>query len=75
MAIKIIKIDIVFKNIFGSEKNPKILISFLNETLKPKYLITSVEMKKFTPSSYCQRLSLNMCSDLSRWSNTNITIW
>ncbi|MGL5749622.1 MAG: PD-(D/E)XK nuclease family transposase, partial [Paraclostridium sp.] len=37
--------DFVFKNIFGSEKNPEILISFLNATLKPKYLITAVEMK------------------------------
>lgn len=66
------KMDFVFKNIFGSEKNPKILISFLNATLKPKYLITSVEMKKFTPSSYRQRLSLHMRSDLSRCSNTDI---
>ena len=39
------KMDFVFKNIFGSEKNPKILISFLNATLKPKYLITAVEIK------------------------------
>ena len=39
------KMDFVFKNIFGSEKNPRILISFLNATLKPKYLITAVEMK------------------------------
>ena len=39
------KMDFVFKNIFGSEKNPKILISFLNATLKPKDLITSVEIK------------------------------
>ena len=39
------KMDFVFKNIFGSEKNPKILISFLNATLKPKYLITSAEVK------------------------------
>lgn len=39
------KMDFVFKNIFGSEKNPKILISFLNATLKPKHLITSVEIK------------------------------
>ena len=37
--------DFVFKNIFGSEKNPNILISFLNATLKPKDLITSVEIK------------------------------
>ena len=39
------KMDFVFKNIFGTEKNSKILISFLNETLKPKYLITAVEIK------------------------------
>ena len=39
------KVDFVFKNIFGSEKNPEILISFLNATLKPKDLITAVEMK------------------------------
>ena len=51
------KMDFVFKNIFGSEKNPKILISFLNATLKPKYLITAVEFKKFTTSSYRQRYS------------------
>ena len=39
------KMDFVFKNIFGSEKNSKILISFLNATIKPKDLITSVEIK------------------------------
>lgn len=39
------KMDFVFKNIFGNEKNSKILISFLNATLKPKDLITSVEIK------------------------------
>ena len=39
------KVDFVFKNIFGSPNHPKILISFLNATLKPKYLITAVEIK------------------------------
>ena len=39
------KMDFVFKNIFGSEKHPNILISFLNATLKPKDLITAVEIK------------------------------
>ncbi|MCY6354174.1 PD-(D/E)XK nuclease family transposase [Clostridium sp. ZS2-4] len=39
------KIDFVFKNIFGSDKHPKILISFLNATLKPKYQITKVKIK------------------------------
>lgn len=39
------KVDFVFKNIFGSEKNPQILISFLNATLKPIKKITKVEIK------------------------------
>ena len=46
------KMDFVFKNIFGSEKNPKILISFLNATLKPKDLITSVEIKNTDINPY-----------------------
>ena len=38
-------VDFVFKNIFGSDKNPEILISFLNAILKPKDKITAVEIK------------------------------
>jgi predicted transposase/invertase (TIGR01784 family) len=39
------KVDFVFKNIFGSEKHPEILISFLNAILKPTKLITKVQIK------------------------------
>lgn len=39
------KIDFVFKQIFGSTKHPRILISFLNATLKPVFPIVSVEIK------------------------------
>ncbi|MBB6714805.1 Rpn family recombination-promoting nuclease/putative transposase [Clostridium gasigenes] len=39
------KVDFVFKNIFGTEKDPKRLISFLNATLKPKKKIVSVMIK------------------------------
>ena len=39
------KVDFVFKNIFGSPKHPRILISFLNATLKPVNKITQVEIK------------------------------
>ena len=39
------KVDFVFKNIFGSPKHPRVLISFLNATLKPANPITSVEIK------------------------------
>ncbi len=36
------KVDFIFKLIFGNEKHPKILISFLNAVIKPKNKITSV---------------------------------
>jgi predicted transposase/invertase (TIGR01784 family) len=39
------KVDYVFKNIFGNEKHPNILISFLNACIKPKDLITKVNIK------------------------------
>ena len=39
------KVDFVFKNIFGSEKHPEILISFLNAILRPVAPIVSVEIK------------------------------
>lgn len=39
------KIDFVFKKIFGSDKHPQVLISFLNAVLKPKKEITKVEIK------------------------------
>lgn len=39
------KVDFVFKNIFGSPKHPKVLISFLNAVLKPLNKITSVELQ------------------------------
>ena len=38
--------DFVFKNIFGSEKHPEILISFLNAILKPVKKIVSVKINK-----------------------------
>lgn len=40
------KVDFVFKNIFGSEKHPEILISFLNAILKPVKKIVSVKINK-----------------------------
>lgn len=39
------KVDYVFKNIFGSEKHPKILISFLNACIKPIDPIVEVKLK------------------------------
>lgn len=40
------KVDFIFKKIFGSEKHPRVLISFLNATLKPEDPITQVEIKE-----------------------------
>ena len=39
------KTDFIFKLIFGNEKRPNILISFLNAVIKPVNKITSVEIK------------------------------
>lgn len=39
------KVDFVFKRIFGNEKRPEILISFLNAVMKPKNPITKVKIK------------------------------
>lgn len=39
------KMDFIFKNIFGAEKNKKILISFLNSVLKNPSPIKTVEIK------------------------------
>lgn len=38
------KVDFVFKRIFGNEKHPDILISFLNAVMKPKDPIESVQI-------------------------------
>ena len=42
------KMDFVFKRIFGNEKHPNVLISFLNAVLNPIDLIESVELKDTT---------------------------
>ena len=39
------KVDFVFKRIFGSEKHPNILISFLNAVINPVEPIVSVDLK------------------------------
>lgn len=39
------KMDFIFKQIFGNEKHPNILISFLNAILEPSKEIVSVELK------------------------------
>ena len=39
------KTDFIFKLIFGNEKHPKILISFLNSVIKPTNKIVSVKIK------------------------------
>ena len=42
------KMDFVFKRIFGNEKHPNVLISFLNAVLNPIDPIQSVELKDTT---------------------------
>ena len=45
MERRLLNPNFVFKKIFGSEKHPGVLISFLNAVLKPKNNITDVEIK------------------------------
>ncbi|MGL4736089.1 MAG: PD-(D/E)XK nuclease family transposase, partial [Cellulosilyticaceae bacterium] len=40
------KVDFIFKKIFGSEQHPRVLISFLNATMKPEDPITQVQIKE-----------------------------
>ncbi|MGL4987869.1 MAG: PD-(D/E)XK nuclease family transposase [Cetobacterium sp.] len=44
------KVDYIFKNLFGSEKHPRILISFLNACIKPESPIVSVRIKNREPT-------------------------
>ena len=53
------KIDFVFKKIFGSEKHPGVLISFLNAVLKPKNNITDVEIKNTDIKSEYQSFTVS----------------
>ncbi len=39
------KMGFIFKLIFGNEKKPQILISFLNAVLKPKHPIIGVKLR------------------------------
>ena len=39
------KVDFIFKKIFGNEKHPKILISFLNSVIQPENKIVAVRLK------------------------------
>lgn len=47
------KIDFIFKQIFGNENHPSILISFLNSILEPRNKVTSVTIKdRFLEKEY-----------------------
>ncbi len=73
------KVDFVFKNIFGSEKNPQILISFLNATLKPVEKISKVEIKgvdiekHFIEDKY-SRLDIKAITDKNEIINVEIQL-
>ena len=67
------KMDFVFKNIFGSEKHPNILISFLNATLKPKDLITAVEIKNTDLNKGYIETSMNDVDDAKTTLSTLIS--
>ena len=73
------KIDFVFKKIFGSEKHPGVLISFLNAVLKPKNNITDVEIKNTDiDKSYiedkCSRLDVKAVTSKNEIINIEIQL-
>lgn len=51
------KVDFIFKKIFGSEKHPNILISFLNTVMKPVNKIVSVAINNLLEDKF-SRLDL-----------------
>lgn len=71
------KMDFIFKNIFGSENNKEILISFLNATLKSKDKIKSVfikngDIKKEHLSDKFSRLDIKAITDKNEHVNIEI---
>ena len=62
------KIDYIFKNIFGSEKHPRILISFFNACIKSINLIVSVTLKN---TEIPKKLSEDSFSGLAILAKTN----
>lgn len=73
------KVDFVFKRIFGNEKHPEILISFLNAVIKPKSLIKSVEIrntdidKEYLSDKY-SRLDIKALTDKGEYVNIEIQV-
>ncbi|WP_270839493.1 Rpn family recombination-promoting nuclease/putative transposase [Peptacetobacter hiranonis] len=73
------KVDFVFKRIFGNEKHPEILISFLNAVIKPKNLIKSVEIrntdidKEYLSDKY-SRLDIKALTDKGEYVNIEIQV-
>lgn len=73
------KVDFVFKRIFGNEKHPEILISFLNAVIKPKNLIKSVEIrntdidKEYLSDKY-SRLAIKALTDKGEYVNIEIQV-
>ena len=71
------KMDFIFKNIFGSENNKEILISFLNATLKSKDKIKSVfikngDIEKEHLSDKFSRLDIKAITDKNEHVNIEI---
>ena len=71
------KMDFIFKNIFGSENNKEILISFLNATLKSKDKIKSVfikngDIEKEHLSDKFSRLDIKAITDKNEYVNIEI---
>lgn len=73
------KVDFVFKKIFGNEKHPEILISFLNAVIKPQSLIKSVQIrntdidKEYLSDKY-SKLDIKALTDKGEYVNIEIQV-
>ncbi len=73
------KVDFVFKKIFGNEKHPEILISFLNAVIKPQSLIKSVQIrntdidKEYLSDKY-SKLNIKALTDKGEYVNIEIQV-
>ncbi|WP_300531919.1 Rpn family recombination-promoting nuclease/putative transposase, partial [Peptacetobacter sp.] len=73
------KVYFVFKKIFGNEKHPEILISFLNAVIKPQSLIKSVQIrntdidKEYLSDKY-SKLDIKALTDKGEYVNIEIQV-
>ena len=68
------KVDGVFKNIFGSERHPRILISFLNACIMPKESIIEAKLKNEEVTKEYMENSFSRMSILAKTKEESLNV-